>query len=314
MTPLLLLCAALAADNVAVVGLEGSAPAPARLRAHGLLVDALRGVGGLQVVAIADPGAMLGPEAAAALAACTDDRCRVAVLGPVARGTVVLGSLETVSPSSSTRDGVARLDLRVATATAGTTVRVSRDLRGPLDGALRGVLIEVVGTLFPGRPVQPTSKLTVRTDVDGAAVTLDGQPLGLTPLPPIDARIGTREVAVSLPDGRRAVTRVELLLGSPATVELTLTERTMIPWILAGSAVLLAGGGFALGAVADGTASDWSAACPGGGGCATGFTRERYDSDSDSVAVQGTLATGLLIGAGAALVSAAVVWILEGSP
>ena len=51
-----------------------------------------------------------------------------------------------------------------------------------------------------------------------------------------------------------------------------------------------------------------------GAPCAAGFTRERYDADADTVALQSGLSTGLWIGAGVAITAAVVWWIIEGQP
>lgn len=321
MTPLILLAAVLSSETVIAVGLDGNAPPGERTRVHALLVEALRGVDGLSVVAIADPAAMLGPDVGKALASCgSDDRCRVASLGAVARGPVVLGAFERLGPEQ------ARLDLRLVPLPAGSAgtstasgaslgaVRVSRDVNGPLEPNVHGILVDAVSTLFAGRAVRPTAKLLVVVDAAGAAVSVDGAPVGTTPLEAIEVAIGTRRITVALPDGRRRETSVVLALGGSATVELSLRERTPLPVFLGGSALALGAAGVVLGVVADGTAADWTEACPAEARCAAGFTRARYDGDADAVAIQGGLATGLLIGAGVALVAACALWIIEGSP
>ena len=307
MVPMLL--AVLAAQPVVVVGLDGSAPPALRTRAHALLVEALRGAEGLSVVALPDPAATLGPETMARWQACTDDACRVALLSGVVRGDLVLGALEQRA------GGGARLELRVVTASAAVAVsRVSRDLPGPLERRLPAAILEAAGQIFPGRRLAPTVPLTVTVD-EGAEVTVDGRAIGRAPLPPQPVALGAHTIVATLPDGRRAEAAVVIELGTPISLTLSLgSKRTVWPWVVAGGAVALAGGGLGLGLAADGVASDWAAACPAGASCAAGFTRERYDADADTVALQGGLSTGLWIGAGVALTAAVVWWIIEGQP
>lgn len=302
------LLAVLAAQPVVVVGLEGSASPELRARTHTLLVEALRGVEGLSVVALPDPSAMLGPDTQARWRACADDACRVALLGAVVRGDLVLGALEA-------RSGGGRLELRVVTAsTAVAITRVSRDVSTPLDRRLPAVVLEAAGQLFPARRLVATAPLTVIAD-EGAELTLDGRALGRAPVPTQAVPLGEHTVVAALPDGRRAEASVVLELGTPQSLTLSLgAARTAWPWLVAGGAVALAGGGLGLGLVADATASDWSSACPAGERCAAGYTRERYDADADAVALHSGLSTGLWIGAGVALTAAVVWWIIEGQP
>jgi len=289
---------------VVAVALEGTAIASERTRVSALVAQVLRGIEGLDVLAIADIAGTVGEPSARAFAACADDPCKYAALGAMARGPLVLGALDALDGKR------VRLDLRVVTATAGTTVRLSRDLALPLESGL----IEAVGSLFPGRSVRPTGMLTVNVDVDNAAIEVDGTTVGVSPLGPFSASVGRRRVRALAPTGNSAETTVDVGLASASSVDLTLRDaHSAWPFLLTGVAGAMIGGGLTAGAIAAANASNWREACPEGKSCAAGFTAGRNAVDASTLSTEVAVANAFYIAAGAAVLGAVIVWFVEGA-
>jgi len=106
---------------------------------------------------------------------------------------------------------------------------------------------DLIATLW--RPLETTAALHIESTPSGAAVSVDGEPVGTTPVD-VPTTPGTHEVSVSL-DGYDVATRsVDAAAGHPEDVALNLvvhrghpTRARKLPWIVmgAGAVAIVAG-------------------------------------------------------------------------
>ncbi len=299
-----------APEPVGVLPLDGTAPATLKAKAERTLLDALGGMRGLQVVDLGQLGALFGPEAQAQLDACADDPCLRRALSNLRLSRVVLGSL----------DQEARLVLRLRTIhTATVTEAVTRLSRDLGEAELVSVVAAAALDLFPEHAAGSFGRLVVVTE-PGAQVIVDGRAAGRIPLLAteiesalvLDLSAGRHVVRV-VADRRWPQERgVDVLVGQNQRLEVSLDKnRSMAPAVLAGvGAALLAGAGVA-GLLTQGTVDDWQQGCPTGANCAAGFTRARYENDSDKVDAGRWTTNGLLTAGGVALAAGAIWFLLD---
>ena len=300
--------------DVGVVPLRGSAPDEDRERASRVILDALSGMPGLRVLSLAKLGELLGPDEAARLEACADDRCLVEVASRVRLDRLVAGQLDADGP---------RLELRVrlldtATAAAGRTlVRVTRQV-GPGEGGLVQAATSVAAELFPKEALAGFGTLLLRGGIAGAEVRVDGvlqgqleqapttgEPGAVLTVPP-----GVRQVTVTAPGHVPFDTTTEVLVGQRARVDVRLSKnRSAGPLLLGGAGVLAVGAAAALGVVAQARVEDWQEACPPGMPCSPGFTRARFEDDRAAVD-RARIGSNVLWGAAGAALVGALVWYL----
>jgi eukaryotic-like serine/threonine-protein kinase len=139
-------------------------------------------VGGPAASVASDAAAL--PDAAAALDVAAISARSIAAaetrdLGLVAR------SWRKVSPADMARSLAASLRHWAAVIAAGTAI-----------AALVSVLLDPLGVFGKVQPVPPTPRLDVETQPPGAAVWLDGQPLGGSPVVGMKLAAGRHEIAV----------------------------------------------------------------------------------------------------------------------
>ncbi len=269
-----------------------------------LLLETLRGLEGLRVVSLADPDAVLGPGSAARLAACADDACRVSALGSLAGPALLVGEI------AGGRSVRLRLVDTASTAGARAIARVSTAITAG-DGGLRRAVIEAVEELFPTLSAQRMGSLSVRADVDGAAVFLDRRPIGLAPVEGLRVGAGPHSVRVEAAGHAPFEATVEVQLGADTEVAASLSKnRSLWPLYLGAGAVGAGAVGLILGLSAQDTADAWATGCAAAS-CASGFTRARYDADQDAVAVKRTTANALFAVAGGLAVGAIVYWFAD---
>jgi hypothetical protein len=294
--------------DVAVFAVRGSALPGARLRATQLVIGALRGLPRLKVISLVEIEPLLGAEAARAFDQCRDDACLIQVVSAVKSDRLVIGELEAGAGMQS------RLQVRlVDTSTSGANVlvRLSRDLTGDLISALEREVPAAVAELFPDRAAEGYGSLVVRVRPEGAAISLDGMPVGIAPTPPLKARVGRHRLRVTARGHEPQEEEVYVPLGQALDLRIDLDKRRSDwPLILAASALGATGIGFAVGISAESVARDWERKCEGGL-CPSGYTRARYENDRDSTAAKRTIANGLFIAAGALAVGSFVYYILD---
>lgn len=298
------------AEVVGVVPLVGEVDGTSRARATEHLITALGGLEGLEVVALSGLDALLGPGQAAALSACgLDEACVRTRVARVRTDRLLLGALDP--------EGNLRLRLVASATTApGSRVLVSRQV--PLDEpGLQAGLTAAALELFPERADQAFGRLVLQGGLPDAAAWLDGAPAGALSLeaPPrlaLRVRAGRHAVRVLAPGHAVFEAEVEVPVGQRVVLEVRLSKnRSAGPLYLAGGAVVLAGVATALGVAVNARASGWEGACPPGGACEAGYTRARFEADTDFVE-GGRTATNALWGvAGTALVGAALWYFMD---
>lgn len=300
MIPLLLLLAAAPPPPVKVAVLPVRGAAEAVLPVGQAIADALRALPNLSVVALLDVRGTFGLDAAAALAACADDACALRVARQLSGGLdlAVMGELSAN----------ARLELRLVDSSTLAIVRVSRDLdkNAQPKGAARAAL-----ELFPERQAEARGKLSLRCEVGGAIVELDGVALETCPItvavPPGDHRI-----RATAPGRHRFEATVDVEPGAELSLEVELPKnRSWVPLLLALGAAGSAGLGTGFGLAANGLAADWSSGCPGVAGCAPGFTRVRYDGDERSMDIRRGTSVGLFTLAGGLAIAAVITYVTD---
>jgi hypothetical protein len=131
--------------------------------------------------------------------------------------------------------------------------------------ALRGAIVRVLD------PARYTSRVTLRIDVAGAEVQVDGRPLAVDPSAGIELPVGTHALRVTHPAYRDFLRFVEVEYDQPVTLAVALSaypraegemaeraRRAALPapnnprvwrWWLTGAAGLLAIGGLTVGVV-----------------------------------------------------------------
>lgn len=294
--------------RVAVIPVEGTAPLELRRSAAAKLVNALRGIEALQVIDLAVAGEVLGPSAPAALAACRDDRCIAGVIAPLATARAVVGVL---SAGEGTRP---RLDLRLvdtSTPAALVRVRISRDLEEPLAAALDAQVPAIAAELFPELSSEGAATLTLKVRPAGAAISIDGTPVGLAPLAPLRVKPGVHRVRIEASAHHPEEISVAVGLGQSEAVEISLSKnRSPVPLFLAGGSLAAVSIGLVFGLSAQAGATAWDDAC-GTGACEPGFTRARYDRDGSDVARDRVLANVFFAAAGGLAIGALAYFLLD---
>lgn len=295
---------------VAVVPIGGDADGGSRLEATATLERALGGLEGVEVVSLRGLDALVGADALEALLACgEDDACLRRGVARVRTDHLVAGTLDA--------ERNLRLRLVDSATTAGPPrVRVSRQV-GYSDAELRQGVTAAALELFPERADAAFGTLALEGGEPGARVLVDGEEAGAMSLeaPPravLRVRAGARDVRVLAPGHEAFEARADVLLGQTARLQVELTKnRSPGPLFLAGGGAVALGVATALAFAVQARADDWEAGCPTGMACAEGFTRARYESDGDFVTGGRWAANSLFVVGGAALVGAAVWYLLD---
>lgn len=268
-----------------------------------VLLRGLRSLSDVEVIDLRAVRSALGDQAFEAAVLCSRAPCDKVARAAAGWDAIVV---------SEVAEGGTALRMRLIEAGEGgprERVRVSRGVAGDLPSAVRSAVIE----LFPTRAAK-MSAVAISGLPAGAAIRFDEEP----PVMVQGARLRRR-----LPPGphiveARAKGRVpwrssfEVPVGAELQLSASLPKRrSWGPWILGAAGVVAAGVGAGLAASAQSRADDWNAACPVGEACAAGFTRERYLSDQSSLDVENAAAAGLIAGGSAAVVGAAIWFLLD---
>lgn len=296
--------AARAQDDMSRVAVAPVIGAPASLTNQ--LVNAVRGVRGLEVVDLREVRRAFGERALASALACARKPCPDhSATGPLGWEEIIIGELR---PEARTL----RLTL-IRPGPEGPSERV-RVASSYAEGELPSALQAGVAELFPVRVARSGSVVRVENLPAGAQLKLDDESpvpaqgaLAERRLPP-----GAHRVEVRAP-GREPWTEAFMVrLGEPLRLRAELPKRRSLgPWLLGGGGLLAAGAGLALGVAAQQRADDWAEGCPSGGACGPGFTRERYLADQDAIGLENGAAAGLLAAGAAAVVGAVVWWLVD---
>lgn len=283
----------------------GVLPIAGEANAAGAIIDVLQGYDSLRTVSLENPAAVLGPQVATQLAACVEDRCLVAATSAVGTDRLIAGEVRT-----SAQKRVLRLRLIDSSTTAAPTIaRVSQTVDDAGAGALRAAVIGAMTELFVDLGGDRFGELTVRADVEGASVWVDGKPVGLAPVGPLRMATGAHEVRVQAPGHAPFGGTATVEVGQQFVVQASLSKnRSQWPLILGAGAIGAATLGMIFGLNADSIASTWDDGCTAGR-CSAGFTRARYDEDESSAKVRSGVANGMF-GLAIGLTAAAVTWFI----
>lgn len=208
---------------LATLGVEAGAKEVGSL--HG---DLERALGGLPGVTVVDHAAVAKAIAAArkpALRSCDGDAACLADLGTlVSADLVVFGELGGLGDAKivylSLIDVRARAQLRTA------TLQIDRDGTAR-DGGAAGAAVRLIA------PERYQGLLEVHSSVAGAAVYLNGQAIGQTPLTPRRVAVGTHAVRITHPEHRDFVRFVDITFDATTTVDAPLA-----PFAVVSSSVL----------------------------------------------------------------------------
>ena len=300
MISLLLLLAAAPPPPVKVAVLPVRGPAEAAMPVGQAIADALRALPNLSVVALLDVRGTFGLDAAAQLSSCADDACALRVARQLAGGL----DLAVMAELSAN----ARLELRLVDSSTRAVVRVSRDLdrNAQAKGAARAAL-----ELVPERQAEARGRLSLRCEVPGAIVELDGVALEGCPIT-VAVAPGDHRVRATAPGRHRFEQTVDIEPGAELGVDVELPKnRSWVPLLLALGAAGSAGIGTGFGLAANGLASDWSSGCPGALGCAAGFTRLRYEGDERSMDIRRGTSAALFTLAGGLAIAAVITYVTD---
>jgi len=171
---------------------------------------------------------LVGVVAAVLFASREPTTTAAAPAGPASATTTVTTTAVTTSPPVLGDDGVsveltAPLGARVLVDDAPQPGRVPLTLRGLGPGPHRIVVVGDDGVRVDVPYAPPSPRLSITTTPPGAAVTVDGAPLGLTPLSSDRVPPGNHELMLRL-DGHKPLKEVvtDLLAGERRTLERTL--------------------------------------------------------------------------------------------
>ncbi len=296
--------------RVGVVPISGSAPQNVRQRATQVLMDALAGMRGVAVVSFGNLDAVLGAAAKERLDACQNDACVIEATSAINTDRIALGSIDVEGPRA-----VLRLRLVRTSSGAEILARVTRDVTFG-DDVLKSAVAQSALELLPEQAKDSVGMLEIAGAIPGARIVVDGRMSASVPLEATDPEApavlrltpGVHQIRVSAPGHHDAIERAEVHAGQRTRLEIDLAKnRSTGPLILGGVGVAAGVAGVILGAVVRGRANDWKDACPSDGACAPGFTRERYDADSQSIDQQRTVANVLYGVAGGAAIGA-LIW------
>jgi hypothetical protein len=304
---------ALAAPPKLVVGVApvaGQADGASRYAATQILHDALRGLPALKVIALSGLDQLAGAGTSAALLACGDnDACVRGVASQVRTDRLVVGALDA--------ERILRLRLIESSSTsAGPLVRVSMSV-GLSDSELLHAVTNAALELFPKLADQSYGTLALQGGLPGAALFVDGEPTGELPMSaPANAtlrvRAGQRRIKLLAPGHAPFEATVDIIVGQRFLLDVTMSKnRSPGPVYLAIGGLAAAGVGAAVGALVYRRANGWSDACQPAMPCSPGYSRDRYESDRSFIDGGSSVSTALSVGAGLALVGAAVWYLLD---
>lgn len=283
--------------DIAVLPLSGDATATR------LAVEMVGSVQGLRPISLERIGELLGPDAPAKIATCTEDQCFAQAILPVRADGILIGAIKEDAGRNTLE-----LRLVVTSTRAGLSAgRTSREIGGGLASAMSSA----VADLFPEQTKQSFGTLFLTNIPDGAELQLDGKVFGVLGGETTALRLnaGPHRVAVRAPGHDPFSAETNVILGQTTTLELDLSKRrSSSPYIVGGIGVAAAIGATVLGVLANSTASDWKDACASGQ-CTAGYTRERYEDDRSNVDRYRVSANALFVASGLAI-AGGVIWFL----
>lgn len=306
--------------RVGILPPTGTASARLQKVAEGAMARAINDLEGLEAVALSSLSELFGADAAAALSGCADDPCR-------ARETMSRVPVDRLVGIDVSRGDVIELRVRLIDPRRPETpmVRVSRTTSAD---DFRAAVAQTVAELFTEAAARSFATLILTGGREGAQVSIDGVPQGVMgdvssassddpsrmliatgTQAVLKLKPGSYRVAVTYPGHFPFFSEVRIAPGPPTTVQVDLRKnRSIGPWLLGGSGLVLIGAAGLVGLNAQNTASDWEDACSDTG-CAPGFTRQRFENEQTQVDNGRTISNVLLITGGVAIASA-VLWYL----
>lgn len=157
------------------------------------------------------------PALTARAAGCGDEACLAAVGRDAQAGYLVL--LQVEREASAHRASVTLVDVTRGAILGSAAVDLPAEPAGFVE-AMRAPLGPLVAAVPPIGPT--TGLVTLHVDQDGAAVLLDGERVGTTPLPPGQLEAGEHVLRVELEGYEDAEQTITVARGGEQTVEMTL--------------------------------------------------------------------------------------------
>ncbi len=295
---------------VGVAPIAGQADGASRSAATKILQDALRGLPALKVISLAGLDSLAGAGTAAELLACADDdTCARNVAARVRTDRLVVGALDA--------ERTLRLRLIESSSTAaGPLVRVSMSV-GLSDSELLHAVTKAALELFPALANLSYGTLVMHGGLPGAAIFIDGVASGQLPMSApansaVRLRAGTRQIKLLAPGHASLEATVDILVGQRFLLDVAMAKnRSSGPTYLAAGGLAAGGVAALLGALVYRRAGAWGDACQPAMPCDAGYSRDRYDSDKSFIDGGRNVSTALSVGAGLALVGAAVWYLMD---
>jgi hypothetical protein len=314
-TPAIALLGLLAVGHtteIKLLPLKGGALPQDRAKGTSILSSALAGIEGVHVISLANVSEMFGPDAQAAIDRCADDPCLAQATSMVRSDALVAGTFDAEAGRMIVR---LRLIDTSTHAFGRTLVRVVREVpEGAGQGGFAGAISSAAAELLPELAEKSFGMLALKNGRAGASIYVDG---ALTDEFGDNAkgeallrlRAGNHEIKVTAQGHAPFSRSIDVLVGQRTDVEVDLSKNHSVkPFVLAGigGAAAIVGGVLVLSA--HGIVRDWENGC-NAQHCMPGFTRDRYDSDNQTLDRDRLSAGGLFIVASGA-VAAAIVWYL----